>query len=140
MKNALPVEYAIVTSDYAKTWVEDDVIHQVIDPSVVRITLEIAKQFVADRKEASGYADFPMPVLVTVNNAISVEKEAKAYYALPESYKGLSAIAMLMDNYIARMIGNLVFKINKQNTPTQFFTSTDKALLWLNQFKIQRLN
>jgi hypothetical protein len=70
-------------------------------------------------------------VLVKVNNAIQVEKKARDYYKLNEPYEGLNAIAMFMDNYIAKMIGSLVFLFKGQKVPTKLFNDEKEAVRWL---------
>lgn len=122
-------------SSFGETWLEDGIIHQVISPKVKKITLEIAKQLVDDRENASGTVGLNVRVLVIVNNAVSVDKEAKEYYKEPRAYKNIIAIAMFVDNYVARMVGNIIFKINKPFVPTSFFNDKTKAIHWLRGFE-----
>lgn len=124
-----------IKSEYSETWFYDGVIYQVISPKVKKITLEIAKQLVQDRIAATGTVGISVLVYVVVNNAISVDSEATKYYKQPEAYANIRAIAMKMDNYIARMVGNLIFVINKPNVPTALFNDEEKALKWLKRYE-----
>lgn len=124
-----------VKSDYSQTWLENEIVIQDIDPKVTEVNLVMAKQFVADRKAASGSQDRIVSVLVIVNNAININQEAKKYYELEDSYINIKAIAMLMDNYIASFVASLVFKIKKNRVPTEVFNNKNKALKWLEKYK-----
>jgi hypothetical protein len=124
-----------VKSDYAQTWLENEIVVQDIDPKVTEVNLEMAMQFVLDRKAASGSAERMVRVLVIVNNAININQEAKKYYELEDSYINIKAIAMVMDNYIASFVANLVFKIKKNRVPMEVFNNREKALKWLEKYK-----
>lgn len=42
---------------------------------------------------------------------------------------------MLIDNWVAKGIGNLVFKVKKNPLPIEFFNNKAKAITWLEQYK-----
>ena len=130
------MKYNYSKSDFSETWQEQGLIVQVISPKVKKVTLEIAQQLIIDRVAALG-EDSPsnLPVLVYVNNAISVDSQAKKLYETGDPYKNIPALAMVMNNYISRAVGNLVFLFDKQPIPISFFNSKDKAINWLNSFK-----
>lgn len=120
-----------VMSRYSESWLEDGIVYQVIAMEVKKISLDVAIQLVKDRNYAM--TDFPgdVPVLVVVNNAISVDKEAKNYYDTEQPYDNIKCIAMLMDNYLARVVGNFVFLFDKQPVTISFFNDREKAISWL---------
>lgn len=120
-----------VMSKFSETWFEDGVVYQIIAIEVKKISVDIAKQLVKDRNYAMSDVQGKVPVLVVVNNAISVEKEAKHYYDTESPYDNITSIAMLMDNYLARVVGNFVFLFDKQPVPISFFNDRQKALDWL---------
>lgn len=130
---ALKTNY--IESEYSQTWSEDGVVFQIISPKVKKITLEIAKQLVEDRNYAKGNFNFDVPVFVQVNNATSVDSEASNYYKTKEPFKGIKCIAMLVDNYASRLVGNLIFTVKKPFVPTSLFTSQKKAMEWLKNFR-----
>jgi len=125
-------------SEFSESWLSNGVVHQVISPKVKQINLKIAKQLVADRSFAMGGVGLTLPVFVIINNAKSVDAEAKAYYKTKEAYQNISAIAMLIDNHIARLVGRLIFIINPPSVPTALFNSEEKAFDWLKNY--QNLN
>jgi hypothetical protein len=124
-----------IVSKYSETWLEHGVVIQVLNQEYTEVDLPMAIQLVEDRKIAAG--NTIRPVLVEVKNVISVRKDAKKYYNLPDSYQNLSAIAMLIDNYIAKTIGNIVFKLQNNPVPTELFNDRAKALNWLEKYKKQ---
>ena len=123
-----------VSSHCTETWLEDGIIIQAINPTINEINLAMAKQFVIDRKAASGLEEKTVSVLVIVNNALNINQEAKKYYELEEPYINIKAIAMVMDNYIASFVARLVFKIKKNRVPTEVFNNKEKALKWLGKY------
>lgn len=125
-------------SDYSESWSENGIVFQIISPKVKKINLLIAQQLVADRQKAMGTIGIDVLVFVEANNAISIDNEAKKFYKQSYAYRNIIAIAMLVDNYPARLIGNIVFKINKPDVPTALFNNKSKAFAWLKQF--QNLN
>lgn len=123
-----------VKSDCSETWMENGIVIQDINPALTEVTLPIAKQLIADRKAASG-GDKKVAVLVIVNNTVNINKETKQYYKGPEPYANINAIAMVMDNFIASFIANLVFIFKENPVPTEFFNNREKALKWLERYK-----
>ena len=120
-----------VKSTFSETWLEDGIVFQIVAIQVKKISVDIAKQLVKDRNYAMTDVHGNVPVLVVVNNAISVEKEAKHYYDTEQPYDNIKCIAMLMDNYLARVVGNFVFLFDKQPVPISFFNDRQKAIDWL---------
>jgi hypothetical protein len=121
-------------SDYTETWIENGMIIQVLNSRLKEVDLAIAKQLVADRKAVSA-GNTKRPVLVIVGNVVNVNKEANKYYAEEEPYNNILAIALVVDNYVAKVIGNLVFKLKKQPVPIELFNNKEKALNWLDKYK-----
>lgn len=120
-----------VMSQFSETWLEDGIVFQVIAKEVKKISVDAAKQLVKDRNYAMTDFVGDVPVLVVVNNAISVDKEAKNYYDTENPYDNIKCIAMLMDNYLARVVGNFVFLFDKQPVTISFFNDRTKAIDWL---------
>ena len=58
-------------------------------------------------------------------------REARQYFAGPETAKVESAAALLIKSPLTRAIGNFFLGFNKPLFPTRLFTSTEEALLWL---------
>lgn len=130
-----------VESEYSSTWLEDGVICQVIKPHLNAFNLTVAKELVADRlKTCESKEGITHPVILVFSNMVSIDKETREYYSQKEPFRYLSAIAIIMDNYVARLICNLVYAINKPPIPMAFFNDKSKALKWLEKYKLHNLN
>ena len=123
----------LILSEFTETWAEKGVIIQKLNLSIKEISLPIAKQMVMDRKIVTN--EIPMPILVIVGNVVNVDRASTKYYQEDEPYLNIQAIAMLIDNWVAKVIGNLVFKVKKNPVPIEFFNSKAKAIAWLEQYK-----
>lgn len=122
-------------SNCSESWLNDGIVTQIVSPKIKKVNLDIAKQLISDRTFAMGNTENHAIIFVVVNNVISVDKETKKYYNTPEPYENVQAVAMLIDNYIARLVANLVFTTNKQPVPIEFFNNKEKAFKWLEPFK-----
>lgn len=131
----MPHKENYVKSAYAETWLEDGIVIQSLNPSINEVSLPMAKQLVADRKMASGAEEKAVPVLVLVNNAINVSKETHEYYATEEPFINIIAIAMVMDNFVIRLVVNVILTFKKSSVSTEIFGNKEKALRWLAQYK-----
>jgi hypothetical protein len=130
-----------IKSEFSSTWIEDGVIYQVINPHLNAFNLHIAKELVADRLKACEPRDGVLfPVILVFSNMVSMDKETRQYYALEEPFRSLSGIAIILDNYVARLLCNLVYKINKPPIPMAFFNDKSKALKWLDQYMLHNMN
>ncbi|MFN6943496.1 MAG: hypothetical protein ACK4ND_01005 [Cytophagaceae bacterium] len=120
-------------SNYSETWIENGVVVQNINEAIHEINREAAQQLIEDRKKASGGA--VGPVLVIANNAVNITKDAKKFYEENEPYENISAVAMVMDNFITNIITNFVFKVKRNPIPIESFNDYEKAYRWLEKFK-----
>lgn len=74
-----------------------------------------------------------MKVLVDSRGLFQITKEARAYAA--EHGEMSIAMTILSDSLGTRLLTNFFIKHNKPSTPTKMFTSKEKALEWLAEFK-----
>lgn len=125
-----------VESNYASTWLENGVVYQVIKPNFKTCDILMAKQLVEDRIMAS--KGTVCSVIVILSNILDIDKETRQYYATGEPYRNITAIAMIMDNYVVRLLGDLVYFLNKPPVPITFFKDKKKALKWLEEYKLEK--
>jgi hypothetical protein len=76
----------------------------------------------------------PRPALVDLNDLKSMTRDARLYYAGPETAKVQSAAALLIKSPLTRAIGNFFMGLNKPIIPTRLFTSEVDAIAWLRTF------
>ena len=74
------------------------------------------------------------PALVDIRRIHSMEREARLYYAGPETARIETAAALLVSSAFSRIIGNLFMGANKPVIPTRLFTVEQEAVEWLKQF------
>jgi hypothetical protein len=82
--------------------------------------MEIQRKLLAGRR---------MPILIDVQNAKSIDREARMFYAGVEDF---SATALLGGTPIGNMIGNFFIAVyGRRNIPTKLFTKEADAIAWL---------
>lgn len=74
------------------------------------------------------------PVLIDYRPMKSMERGARTFYAGPEATRAMSAVALIVDSPLSRIIGTFFMGLNKSSVPTRLFTSETEALAWLRQF------
>lgn len=111
------------------------------EPGIVQVlVLPGAIQTLADAKEnmqaqARLTAGQRHALFVDMRQIQSQDREAREYYAGPESAQILKAVAILIGSPMSRVIGNFMLGFNRSTLPTRLFTSEDEALSWLRSFK-----
>jgi hypothetical protein len=76
----------------------------------------------------------PRPILVDLTDTRSMSREARKYFASPETAKVETAAALLVRSPLAKAIGNFFMGMNKSIIPARLFTSETEALAWLRDF------
>jgi hypothetical protein len=74
------------------------------------------------------------PILVDITGIRSMSRDARAYFAGPDSAKVESAAALLVLSPMAKAIGNFFLGLNKAAIPTRLFTSEALAIEWLEPY------
>ena len=74
------------------------------------------------------------PALVDLSNLKSMTREARLYFAGPETAAAQSAAALVIKSPLTKAIGNFFMGLNKPLIPTRLFTSETEALVWLRTF------
>jgi hypothetical protein len=74
------------------------------------------------------------PVFADIRNIKSIGGEERRFYARLETKGFISAVAMLVDSPLSRVIGSFFLGLNKLPVPINIFTSEEQALAWLRNF------
>ncbi len=120
-----------------KTFIENDIVHVVYKKSGA-LEVEVAMLAVEKRLEIAG-PNSTMPLFIDFRKPQGGTKATRKYLATPESIRGLSIGAMLINSVPTMIAFNLYMKIDKPPLHMKVFVSKEKALNWLEQFK-DRLN
>jgi hypothetical protein len=111
---------------------DDDILEARMKDRVVE-TLEMAKSNmeISDRLIGEGALK---PMLLVIGGLLKVNPDARKFYAergRSEKNKRASKVAIVMNSYISRVLGNLFILLNRADTPVSLFTDEDKAVAWL---------
>lgn len=99
-------------------------------PSV--ITLDVAKAIVEERLAYIG--DGAYPLLVKEYSVAKIEKEARDFFYTADSYKGITACAVITSSVFKMTLANFFIKMSKQPFPVKLFKTEDDALNWLKNY------
>ena len=124
---AAPVEVRTQT-----LWLEDDGIVRVKMKPNVQFSLQDAQATI--RAISSVCGGKRCPALVDMRGLVSMDREARRYFAGEETAKVESAAALLIESPLSKAIGNFFMGLNKPIVPTRLFTSEAEALAWLKGF------
>ncbi len=102
------------------------------------LTIEDARVCTAWMQKLTG--NIPRPMLGDFGNMKSQTKECRDYFTKdPKHLQSYSAIAILVNNPLTRMLANFFIGINKPPKPTRLFDDREKAIQWLvEQGKLQQ--
>ena len=118
-------------TDYVRMWIEDGIVHTSYPAGLV-ISLSIAKKIVADRLEYTEGKTYPG--LADVRSGKKADYDAMKYWATPDAYHCLSALAIYSDNRLAKIFVNFWLKVDKPYKPTKYFNDLSQAYLFLQPY------
>lgn len=122
-----------IENEFFEIWLEDGIIFTAFKKNTV-LNIEVSQQVVAARLSVSDGRS--MPICVDLTNVFNTDTKARKYMASKEAVEHITAGAFLLDNEIMRLAGNIFIKIDRPLIATKLFTDKDKAVLWLQQFKL----
>jgi hypothetical protein len=85
----------------------------------------------AERKLGAGKR---LPTLVDMTGTLSIDREARRYFAGPETAAVQNATALIVSSPFTQAIGNFFLGLNKPAIPTRLFTNKSDAIAWLRLF------
>lgn len=117
---------AITTQDDRAREDQPDQVIRLVMPQGVEITGEIAEAHAARARALS--VDGPRPVLLQITGVSAISREARAVFS---SSRTSSAIAVLGETPVDRVIANFLLGGEPPPCPTRFFTTESEAMAWL---------
>lgn len=122
-------------NEYTRMTIHEGVLLIEYNPKL-KITLDIAKQCVAARREFCNGKSYP--IIATISGIKEPEKTAKKYLSSSEAMEGISAGAFIVKNHFYRLIGTafigLYVNFNKNSPPTKLFSNYDSAIEWAKKY------
>jgi hypothetical protein len=78
----------------------------------------------------------PAPLFVDFSQMKSISKEARDYFGKdPRHVETYTAVALVVNNPLSRVLANFFMGINKPIKPTRLFDDRAKAFEWLGQYR-----
>ena len=115
-----------------RTWLDDEgILHAEALPGAEQKGAD-AEACVAHMWEVGGRRR--RPVLIDLRHAKAMDRDARTYYAGPETAHRQLAAALLIESPLSRVLGNFFLGLNKPLVRTRVFTSEREALAWLRTF------
>ncbi len=118
-------------NEYARFWVAHNILYFEYKPDTV-ITLTVARKVVSDRIQFQNEKKYP--ILCDVRGILDSDKAGRDYLAQSGSVL-TKAVAILSHQNVSQTMSCFYLKINKPSTPTDFFTSKEAALTFLEAYK-----
>lgn len=115
-------------------WLDEDGVIIAVAESHDIHTLQHAIENTEINKKVSGGT--PRPFLIDMNRVKTMSREARAYYAGPEPLQAVTAVAILTNSAVGKMVANFFLSLTKPKVPTMLFTDFSEAKKWLLQYKI----
>lgn len=97
------------------------------------IEIEDSKVDVEEGLKLSNYTK--NPVFVDIRGLKSISDKARSYCASDYLGNYVKALAILVESFPTRLIGNFFINFHKPPYPAKIFTSEKDAMLWLEKFK-----
>lgn len=97
------------------------------------VNLDVAKKMVEEKLAFLNQQE--LPALLDIKALRSIDKESRDYLARGEGARGITAGALLVDNFFAQAAGSVFINFSKPNVPTKLFLNELLAVKWLGQFK-----
>lgn len=130
-KKTLKRDYGVVDTDFSKVWLgEDGVCRSVLRPNIVVGLTEMRESLAAQKQVTE---DGVVPVLVDMREIKNSTHEARKFAASVEYSRYVSAVAILENSVIGKILGNLFINFSRPIYPTKLFTSEDEAVSWLRE-------
>lgn len=104
-----------------------------LDPSVNKLTAEVARNGIYERLMFSNGHEYPL--LHHAPGVNEMTKEAHDILGSELGFQGVTATAILTHSLIGRVISNLWLRLQKPKKPVRFFTSKEEAMKWLKQYR-----
>jgi hypothetical protein len=109
----------------------DGILHVTYLPGVEETLADAEENF---RAGTAAWGEQRRPVLVDAREVKFQNRDVRQYHSRPESMRRVSALALLVESPLSRIIANFFITLNKPATSTRVFTSEEEAHAWLKGF------
>lgn len=120
---------AVVTPEFRMTLRPDGIVHLVWSPSTI-ITLAAAQAAISAMAGLTG--GVRAPLLVQTPNIGTQDRAARMEFV--RSHDLVSAVALIIDTPLSRMLGNFFIAVSRPQVETRLFDDIAAAETWLKGF------
>lgn len=124
--------FAIATAS-GFTWLDEDGIIIAVGSDHQLHTLEQAIENTKVNAELAGAKR--RPFLIDMNQVKTMSSEARAYYAGPEPTKSVTAVAIVTNSSVGKLVANFFLRLTTPLLPTRLFTDVEEAKKWLLDYR-----
>jgi hypothetical protein len=110
---------------------ESGIICGTLKPGTV-VTLEVAEKITEIR--LSIWGNKTLPLISDVSGLISIDDNARDYWATADSMRLLKSVAIVTDKKFQAMIANFFIQFSKPIAPTRLFSNKEDAIKWAERF------
>ena len=127
----IPTDRPIFDGDIATYWLNDDGILVSRSKSIKRTVDNITANVVLVKQITN---NTPVPLLIYLSSSPVPDKETRRFSTaqLPHIY---TAMAMIAEPGLVRLIMNLLFKLQPPPIPMKHFTDEHQAIAWLKHYR-----
>jgi hypothetical protein len=122
--------------DIADVWMDADGLIRIVFNQTSEHGIVDAHQIIDAHNQLAG--ETPCGVLADIRGIkVGADRAARGYYVTDEAARLKTAMAMVADSPLQRMVGNLFFPMSQPPYPTRMFKSETVALDWLMGQRVQ---
>lgn len=114
------------------TWMGSDGIARTHVKRGAIVTLDEAKE---NSKAVMSLEGEKYPLLVNTHGIKSITKEARDHFAVNNRATKITAMGIVVNSPLTKTVGNFFMKFSKPSVPSKLFSSEEKAVEWLNEYK-----
>jgi hypothetical protein len=119
-------------SRVARVWIGEDGICRIVHVPGAEITLQDAQETMAAYLKLN--KGKRLPLLVDTKTMRSISREARHYYASAEAAAVASAVALMVETPVSKVLGNFYLGLSNPHLPSRLFTAEGPALEWLKGY------
>lgn len=120
----------IETSAYW-TWLGEDGIARTQVKKGAEVRLDDA---IENSRAVNSLAATKFPLLIDAKGIKSITKEAREYFSVNDRDTKVTAMAILIESPLSRIIGNFYMRLNKPKMHSKLFLNEESAVKWLKNF------
>ncbi len=97
--------------------------------SDITVTLEVMQEFAKNQLELAGGKK--VPILIVTKNIKAMTRNARQFVGKEAITEHTSAMAVVVESYLERVLGKFFMGFNRPPFPTKLFFSVEDGIEWL---------